>query len=137
MKILVVSSKYPPEYSGSGLRAHTTYLRLAQKFGIQFEVVTSSVTTNKTVHYEMEGIHVWRIANKLPSFKRTPQTSIWKRIWQGIQYRIHWQRNYWREALSFWWFLIRKGSQYQAIHVFGNVTVTAVAISYAKITFYL
>ena len=133
MKILVVSSKYPPEYSGSGLRAHNTYLRLAQKFDLTFDVITSSVTTNETIHYEIDGIQVWRIANKVNAFQRIPQSSIWGRIKQGIQYRIHWQRNYWREALPFWRFLLLHGAQYDAIHVFGNVTVTAVAISYAKI----
>lgn len=132
MQILVVSSKYPPEYSGSGLRAHTTYLRLSQKFNLSFDVITSSVTTDTSLHYEIDGVKVWRITNKAKAFERKPQQNLIKRIWQGIRYRINWQRTYWREALPFWFFLFTKGRNYDVIHVFGNVTVTAVAISYAK-----
>ena len=44
MKILIASSKYYPEYSGSGYRAHQTYKRLEKKFGIDFDVITNSMT---------------------------------------------------------------------------------------------
>ena len=37
MKILLVSSKYQPEYSGSGLRAHNTYKK--EKYNIDFDVI--------------------------------------------------------------------------------------------------
>jgi hypothetical protein len=65
LKVLLVSSKYPPEYSGSGLRAHNTYKRLAARYGIWFSVLTSSVTENHSGDYEFEGVAVRRIANKL------------------------------------------------------------------------
>ena len=37
MKVLVISSKYQPEYSGSGLRAHNTYIRLKKNYNINYE----------------------------------------------------------------------------------------------------
>ena len=54
MNILVVSSKYPPEYSGSGLRCHNTFIRLKKKFGINYKVLTSSVTENRNCKYEID-----------------------------------------------------------------------------------
>lgn len=64
MKVLVVSSKYPPEYSGSGLRAHNTYLRLREKFGIEFEVITSSTSDYESTRYEFENVSVERIMSR-------------------------------------------------------------------------
>ncbi len=48
MKILVVSSKYQPEYSGSGLRAHNTYKRLLNdlKDHINGDTIISSFDEN-------------------------------------------------------------------------------------------
>ena len=62
--ICLVTSKYPPEYSGSGLRIHRTYKRLSEKFGIHFDVITSSVTDNSTKKYTYDGVNIYRIANK-------------------------------------------------------------------------
>lgn len=135
MKVLVVSSKYPPEYSGSGLRAHNTYTQLAEKYDIQFDVLTSSITSNQTESYIFENACVHKIAHKLTRpFHRKKQNNFLRRIIHGIQYRFYWQLNYWSEAIPTFLFLMRKGSQYDVIHVFGNVVVTAVATTYAKIT---
>lgn len=60
--ILVVSSKYPPEYAGSGLRAHRTYLRLRDRFGIRFQVITNGLTHRKSRTYTLDGVEVHRIA---------------------------------------------------------------------------
>ena len=43
MKVLVISSKYPPEYSGSGLRAHNTYLRLLEKYAVKNSYLSDAV----------------------------------------------------------------------------------------------
>ena len=59
-----MSSKYPPEYSGSGLRAHNTYLRLRKKFGIEFEVITSSTSDYESTSYEFENVSVERIMSR-------------------------------------------------------------------------
>ena len=65
MKILLVSSKYPPEYSGSGNRIHNTYLRLKKKFGINFTVITSSTIKFTNKKYNHESIDCYRISRKI------------------------------------------------------------------------
>ena len=47
MKVLLVSSKYLPEYSGSGLRAHNLYKRLCRKFDIDYDVLCNSLINKK------------------------------------------------------------------------------------------
>ena len=64
MKSLVVSSKYLPEYSGSGLRAHRTYLRLKEKYEIDFEVICSSTASTESESYELEGVNIRRVISK-------------------------------------------------------------------------
>ena len=51
INVLVVSSKYPPEYAGSGLRAHKTYKRMSGKFGFSYSVLSGSVIYNKVERY--------------------------------------------------------------------------------------
>ncbi len=64
IKILVVSSKYPPEYAGSGLRAHNTYKRLSRKFNIDFDVICNSIEFIGNDKYNHEGVDVLRISSK-------------------------------------------------------------------------
>ena len=35
MRVLVVTSKFQPEYAGSGLRANSQYIRLNEKYILQ------------------------------------------------------------------------------------------------------
>lgn len=65
MKVLLVSSKYPPEYSGSGLRAHRTHLRLVEKFGIETEVICSSTEFLSPKTYVEDGLNVTRVVSSL------------------------------------------------------------------------
>ena len=65
MKVLVVSSKYSPEYSGSGYRARNTYLRLLEKYDITFEVVCSSVEFTESKEYRSDEVLVTRVASSL------------------------------------------------------------------------
>ena len=65
MKILLVSSKYPPDYSGSGNRIHNTYLRLKKKFNIEFSVICSSTKLNITKTYYLDEIKCTCISKKI------------------------------------------------------------------------
>jgi len=128
MRVLVVSSKYPSEYSGSGLRAHRTYLRLKEKEGIEFDVLCSSVTENSNLCYTHEGVNVRRIACKLlPSASRQQWDQ--RTIIDKLALRI----NYWCEAVVTWVFLARHHRLYDAVHVFGNVAVTSAAITFCNV----
>ena len=62
MKVLLVSSKYPPEYSGSGFRAHNLYKRLSEKFDIKYDVVSNSLIDKKNDIYEYDGVTVCKIS---------------------------------------------------------------------------
>ena len=62
MKVLLVSSKYLPEYSGSGLRAHNLYKRLSKKFDISYDVLCNSLINKKNEIYEYDGVEVNKIS---------------------------------------------------------------------------
>jgi len=123
VKVLVVSSKYPPEYAGSGLRAHNTYKRLREKYGIEFEVVCNSVEYHDTTTYRYEGVDVHRISE--PVFYRLlhdcyPEPAY--RIGKGLKYYV--------EA-----YLTRRqleAKDFDVVHVFGDSASTATAILWAQ-----
>ena len=64
MRVALISSKYMSEYSGSGLRAHNTYKRLKQKFGIEFQVLCNSVEYGDDLDYTYDGVKVKRLARR-------------------------------------------------------------------------
>ena len=66
MNILVVSSKYQPEYSGSGLRAHNTYKRFSKNFNLKFRVISNSVIYQGNKKFFYDGFEIFRIS---PPFK--------------------------------------------------------------------
>ncbi len=77
MKILVVSSKYQPEYSGSGLRAHNTYKRFKKNYDLNFDIVSNSKIYQGNKKYVYDGVGVNRIS---PPFKIPEKKSIWRKI---------------------------------------------------------
>jgi len=129
MKVLQVNSKYPPEYAGSALRGHKTYRRLKDKYGIQSEVLTSSVTHNRSETYEYEKVKVQRIANKSSiNIACEPDENLVIRLLKKIIIKILFWRNYLGEAWPTYRFLKKRHRQFDLIHVFGNVNVTSTAI---------
>ncbi len=130
MNILLVSSKFPPEYSGSGLRAYNTYKRLSAKFNFGFKVLASSITSNKSETYEFDGVKVIKIANKISMLSPAgTKMDLFRRIVRAFVFRL----NYIREALPAFRYLYANRKKYDLIHVFGNVAVTSAAISFARI----
>lgn len=131
--ILLVSSKYPPEPAGSGLRAHLTYRRLAQKYSFRYKVLCGSVIFNKPTHYSFEGVSVYRIAckpfkglkNREEIIKESLPAKIVRRLKNGVNYLL--------EASLTWIYLFRYGSRFGIIHIFGKNFVTAAVLTYAKI----
>lgn len=135
MQILVVSSKYPPEYAGSGLRAHNTYKRLSKKYGIRFNVIASSITSNKSCSYFLEGAFVRIFANKSHEGMAFKDSDFFaQKLLKRILNKIYNWRDYWFEALPAFLFLMKNYRSYDILHVFGNVDVTSAAISFAKLT---
>lgn len=135
MNILVISSKYAPEYAGSAIVAHRLYKGLNSKYGIKFGVLTSSITFNSNCTYFTDDVRVYRIAKKLIK----PLT--YRNDLQGLSYifnilRFSFQRLliYWIEAVPTFIYLIKNFNKFDLFHIYGNVTVTSVAITFAKIT---
>ena len=105
----MVSSKYHPEYSGSGLRAHNTYKRLKKSFNISFDILSNSKTYqgNKKYFYDEESIIRISAPFKIPLKK-----SIWQKIL--ILFSIFW------EVFYSWKFIRKNIDHYNLLHTFGN-----------------
>ena len=109
MKILVISSKYQPEYSGSGLRAHNTYQRLKKSYDINFDLLTNSINHQGNKKYKYDGVEVTRIS---PPFKIPLKRSVWRFILIGLG-------EIW-EIYFCYKFIRKKINQYDLLHTFGN-----------------
>lgn len=135
MRVLLVSSKYPPEYSGSGHRAHNTYKRLSEKYDIGFNVLTSSVESNGFKRYLWDGVRVVRISVKTGiNFNICGNDSRIKGVVKRLLSIVIFCIDYCCEAIITFFYLIRQHKQFDLIHVVGTANVTSVAITYAKIT---
>ena len=109
MKILLISSKYHPEYSGSGLRAHNTYKRLKKNYGINFDILSNSISYQGNKKYNYDGLEVTRISSP---FKINKRKTFWRKI--VILFNIFWE-------IFFGWMYIRKNiTKYSLLHTFGN-----------------
>lgn len=121
MKILLVSSKYMPEYSGSGFRAHNLYKRLIQKHPeIEITVLAGSETENESTIYDYDGVTVNRISEK-----PFPVLS------NGILRKYQVARNFHSEYRATQSFLTELQDRPDIIHIFGQNYVTAAALNFA------
>ena len=109
MKILVVSSKYHPEYSGSGLRAHNTYKRFKKKYNLNFDVVSNSIIYQGNKKYVYDGVEIFRISLpfKIP-LKNSPIRKII--VLLGILWEVFYSWNFIRKRID----------HYSLLHTFGN-----------------
>lgn len=123
MKVLIVSSKYLPEYSGSGLRAHNTYMRLSKKFDIKFEAITSSTGNYLSDTYLIDGISVQRIMSKrLRIINKIFGKSILKRILNALLIFIEYK--YVKKEIT--------KKKFDLIHTFGISPATIAAINFSR-----
>ena len=109
MKILVVSSKFQPEYSGSGVRAHNTYIRLNKKYNIEYDVVTSSLEYCGVNDYISDNIKIIRIAG---FFKVANYTGILRQavVWLNLPFEIY----------GSYIFIKGRINKYDMLHTFGD-----------------
>ena len=105
MKILVVSSKYQPEYSGSGLRAHNTYKRFQKNFNLNFDIVSNSTIYKGNKQYVYDGVDINRIS---PPFKIPEKKSLWRKIL--VLFGIFW------EVFYSWKFIRKNIDNYSLLH---------------------
>jgi len=129
INVLVVTSKYYPEYAGSGFRARTTYNRLSERYAVDFEVLTGSVTHNSVRVYYVDGRRVTRIALKpFPLAADERKDADRQNLIQKFKHGC----NYIPEAVLTWFFLALRLRRFDVIHVFGKNWVTSAAITFAK-----
>ena len=125
MKAVLVSSKYPPEYSGSGLRAHNTHLRLRQEYGIETEVVCSSTEFFSPLNYIQDGLKVSRVlSRRLRKIHSLNRGGFLGRVTQAAIFKL--------EMNSVTQLLQEKS--FDVLHVFGYSPATMAAIQSATPT---
>jgi glycosyltransferase involved in cell wall biosynthesis len=66
LDVLVVSSKFHPEYSGSGFRADSLYRRLSSKQSFKWEVLCGGVEYRSREQFTHDGIRACRICFDFP-----------------------------------------------------------------------
>jgi glycosyltransferase involved in cell wall biosynthesis len=126
VKVLIVGSKYPPEYAGSGVRLHRTYVRLKAKYGIACEVLCSSMVHFRfaAATYELDGIRITRISSpfkrRLGSARARSAAKAARHLLCGID-----------EGIRTLWFLLKRGRQFDAVHCFGYSWSCGVAVAWA------
>ena len=122
MNVLLVSSKYMPEYSGSGFRAHNEYRRLCGKYpDIKLKVLCGAETFNNIEDYDYDGVRVSRIAAKPFAFTGGE-----------IMRRLALLRNFRNEVSAVRSYLKNLNPQPDVIHIFGKNYVTSAVIDYAS-----
>lgn len=121
MNILLVSSKYMPEYSGSGFRAHNLYKRLTAKHPeIKVTVLAGSETENSCTDYVYNGFNVKRIARK-------PFPDAGNGLLRALKISMNFHSEYVATTGH-----IRTLPRPDLIHIFGKTYVTAAALNYAR-----
>jgi len=110
MKVLLVSSKYQPEYSGSGFRAHNLYKRLSKKFNIEYDVVCNSLINKKNKVYQYDNTEVHKISYPVDIIKL-----------KGLKKKFHIIMSMIYEFYYSYKFIKKKNiKNYDLIHTFGN-----------------
>jgi len=118
MKVLMVASKYPPEYAGPGVRLHRSYMRLAEGGEIERRVICNSVESSGYADYSHDGVAVRRISSA-----RGRDDGRTGRLRQALKVYC--------EAARTLPALAREA--FDAVHVFGTAASPATAILWARL----
>ncbi|MCH8911285.1 MAG: glycosyltransferase family 4 protein [Chloroflexi bacterium] len=124
MKVILVSSKYSPEYSGSGLRAHRTYLRLREKYKVEVEVICSGTEYLSPETYFQDDLQVTRVVS--PFVRRLHSI-----LGKGPVYRLTNAAVFRSEMRRVTQLLATK--LIDVLHVFGYSPATMAAIRWSRV----
>lgn len=110
MKVLVVASKYLPEYTGAAHRIHTLYKTFS---GVDVEVLCSGIEYPDPKKYEHGGLPVERLQSTWPAKggKIAQAVAFWRDAWTGYR------------AI--------KTKDFDVLHVAGSSPITVAARHYA------
>jgi glycosyltransferase involved in cell wall biosynthesis len=116
MRILLVASKYFPEYTGAAFRIDSMYRRLCQLHGdLDIEVLCGGIEHRVRASYEQDGFRV----NRIRSLVKSQDLGLYNFI------------SSYREALESWRTL--SNTNCDLIHVVGTSSLTSTAIYYARL----
>ena len=119
----MASSKYMPEYSGSGYRAHKLYKRLTKKHPeVKLTVLAGSISENSSAVYEYDGIKVQRIAGK--KYLQLPGNTLKNTFRRAVNFKSEYKLTY--------KFLSRLDPVPDVVHIFGQNFLTAAVLNYAR-----
>ena len=119
MKVLLISSKFNPEYSGSGFRAENTYRRLNKKYNLEFDVICNSKIFYGNKKYKHQKVSIYRIS---PPFIVSKSKTLKYYLFQI--FNIVWQFFY------TYLFLLRNHKKYTLLHTFGDTWTIGFATVY-------
>ena len=122
-KILLVTSKAPPEYSGSGNRVFKQYKRMKKNGSFDFSVVSSS-TERLFILPSFKKKSNEKISIKLTSFLSMLNTKLIHRILMYFEFLIEFSASY--------FFLYLKYRQYDFFHIVGDVSLTSAALVFCE-----
>lgn len=122
-EILLVTSKAPPEYSGSGNRVVAQYRRLSDAKKVRFSVLSSSTEKVFALPFRKRE-ETRKISLKLASFFTRSKTSKFNRIAMYIDFMI--------EYLFVYTFLRLKARDVDLVHIVGDVALTSSAVAFCE-----
>ena len=101
MRILLASSKFSPEYSGSGFRAKNLYIRLKKKYKLKYGIYTNT----KIYHHDDSKKNFYRVGRLFINLKKNKIIEFLNII---------------NDIFKTWIFIRKNYKKYDLLHTFGN-----------------
>ena len=128
IRVLVVSSKYFPEYSGSGLRVQRLYNRLRKKRKINVEVLCGSTEEPFGAVYVVDGLPVTQVSCSvaLRETRSEGNQGLSGSLRKGLDVLV-----YCRDLIAVFMFFFQRRKVIDLVHVVGRDSVTLSAVTCA------
>ncbi len=124
MNILIVASKFPPEYSGPGVRIPRLYNAIKEELGAKdISVICNGIEQINNEIYEHDGFQVQRITASIIRKKHLPFSLALPRLHNALAY-------FWETILTLR--ELKKRTDINLLHVIGHSGGTAASIWWAK-----
>lgn len=124
MNILIVASKFPPEYSGPGVRIPRLYKAIASDIAAtDIRVLCGSIEYPENKTYEYEGLKVTRVVPSWIRRRKLPFNLLPRGLFDIIAYFAD-------NIVALW--TLKNFKSVDMVHVLGTSGVTAAALFWAK-----